>query len=521
VLENAGLFPFLDRVAREWLGEELVLPHAATWWCGQREEREHVLRHLDSLVVKTVDRGPLTLDGAMVHPPFPAGEALKAAIAREPWRFVGQERLRFSTTPVLAGARLEPRAMTLRTFAVYDGADYKVLPGGLTRCGGPDQTYLPSKPFGGICKDTWVMGDGREEALSLWTERRERARQKPMLGLYTSSAAENLFWSGRYAERANGLMRTLRTVLRQQELESRASAALVCDARLWRGLLDQAGEADAPPPGMEVVRRLALDAARAGSVHASCGAFARAAFSVRENWSNDTWRIVTRIRESASRGPEDPAFGSASELLDHLDELLMLFQAFAGQCADSMTRAEGWQFLELGRHLERAQMMVELFLGVTGEAGASEDDPPLLDALLEAHENLITYRRAYRTTPETPTVLHLLLAEPSNPRSLRSVLEQIHKRLREVYAATRRPTAHNLAGSVRERIARLDGLEDVCWQRLRLDPEAGLGRELSAVRALLFRAGEALSHEHFKHAEVYPRPLRSGGVSSPHQEGLR
>ena len=56
VLENPGLLAFLPKLSRHFLSQELILPSVATWWCGQRRERDFVLQNFDRLVIKQINR---------------------------------------------------------------------------------------------------------------------------------------------------------------------------------------------------------------------------------------------------------------------------------------------------------------------------------------------------------------------------------------------------------------------------------------------------------------------------------
>lgn len=518
VLENPGLYPFIPRIAEKWLGEDLQLPHAASWWCGQKPERDYVLQHMDELFIKTYDRSPIRIGDDVVYPPFLASTELREHIEREPWRFVGQERLSFSTVPVLSGGQLEPRAVTLRTFTAYEGPEYRVLPGALACCGEPKQSDLVDRLAGGICKDTWILGENQQTFDSLWVERQEETRQRPLIGLYTSTAAENLFWSGRYAERASSLVRTIRGLLREEDQDDFAPHGrdmLHCDTRLWQGLLDQAAASSDEQATLSTIRDIALSSEVEGGVSANITAFARSAFFVRENWSNDTWRVITRIGESSPE--EDHQHTDLRKLQDQLDDLIILFQAFAGQCSDSMSRTDGWQFLDLGRQVERGQMMLTLLHPVL-EADDVEQAPPL-EAMLEIHENLITYRRAYRTTPDLPTVMHLLLAEPSNPTSFRSILIHISSRLRHLARSTHRPATDVLASEVTTLVNRLDAFGDDNWNALtHLEEATSIPSFLQDAKETLLSLGSELSHLHFKHAGQRARALPTIRIPSPHLE---
>ncbi len=56
ILENIGLNPFMGKISKYFLEEELILPQIATWWCGQKKELDFVLTNIDTLVIKKIDR---------------------------------------------------------------------------------------------------------------------------------------------------------------------------------------------------------------------------------------------------------------------------------------------------------------------------------------------------------------------------------------------------------------------------------------------------------------------------------
>ena len=72
---------------------------------------------------------------------------------------MAQKPVALSTSPVLVGEKLAPRHIDLRPFAVNDGADVWVLPGGLTRVALREGELKVNSSQGGGSKDTWVLDD--------------------------------------------------------------------------------------------------------------------------------------------------------------------------------------------------------------------------------------------------------------------------------------------------------------------------------------------------------------------------
>ncbi|MGZ8190590.1 MAG: circularly permuted type 2 ATP-grasp protein, partial [Methylococcaceae bacterium] len=157
ILENPALLAFLPKLARHFLNQELILPSVATWWCGQRRERDFVLQNFDRLVIKQINRhqGNNALFVASLS--SKEKDQLRNQILAKPHLFVGQEQVSFSTVPAFIDHHIEPRNAVLRNFVVANADDYLVMPGGLTRVAREKNDFIVSNQAGGISKDTWVL----------------------------------------------------------------------------------------------------------------------------------------------------------------------------------------------------------------------------------------------------------------------------------------------------------------------------------------------------------------------------
>ncbi|HET9654323.1 MAG TPA: circularly permuted type 2 ATP-grasp protein, partial [Kineosporiaceae bacterium] len=218
VLENPGLVPYLPDLCRALLGTDPLLEDAATYWCGEDLSRRHVLARLGELVIRPIARGEGTGRRFGWELSDAERDRLRRRIEAEPWRWCGQEPLPLGTAPVVTSAGLQPRRMVLRTFAVAAGDGYQVMSGGLARVAAGDG-LLACGPAGAVAKDVWVQA-GEPSADT-------PARARPVTGAAaaggapatggplpspTPRAAEDLFWLGRYAERAEDTVRLLRVV---------------------------------------------------------------------------------------------------------------------------------------------------------------------------------------------------------------------------------------------------------------------------------------------------------------------
>ncbi len=436
LVETPALLAFLPALCRRLLGEELRTPSAATWWCGDPKARDHVLANLRRLVIKATYPSPGR------QPVF--GERLSREqlqdladrIRARPRDYVGQERLALSTTPVLVGGRLQPRPFLFRAFLTATKDSFTAMPGGLARVAAADDSLSVSMQQGGGSKDAWVLSDGPVSPFSLLPSAARPVELSRAGGDLPSRTADNLFWLGRYVERAEGFTRLLRGILvRLTEKAGLAEApelpallrALTHQGGTYPGFVGEGADGRLAAPEAEL-RSLVFDPARPGGLHGTLTAARRVARMVRDRISPDTWRTLNRLKlgtpggEAVADGEgrngatgRVPA-GTLSDVLDLLEGLLVSLTAFSGLATESMTRGQGWRFLELGRRLERSAHTLTLLRSTLVTAAGAEG--PLLEAVLEVADSSMTYRRRYLGSLQAAPVLDLLVADETNPRSL-------------------------------------------------------------------------------------------------------
>jgi uncharacterized alpha-E superfamily protein len=496
-VENRALMAFLPRLARELLGEDLKLPSVPTWWCGDDDSRAYVLDNLERLVVKPIraTAGRPTRFGAALA--AEERNALARAIRAEPYLYVGQEHVPLSTAPVAVNGRLEPRAVVLRGFLVADAGGYAVMPGGLCRVAPSSDSQVVSNQRGGVSKDVWVLASEPERDVAVLAAA-DRPLQVERRGEEVPGrVADNLFWVGRYAARAEASGRALREVVQHMldlEGERCAAALLGVVTRLTGtlpGFVGPGAEERIAAPEAEL-RSVLLDPQRVGSLRFNLDALVRAARTVRDRFSSDSWRVIAALDR------EPPAGDDLQDAYEHLDRVLLLLAAFAGLSADSINRGQRWRFLELGRRTERA-------LGAIALVGAfcpPHGDPTGVpwEAVLAIADASITYRRRYRSTADPGAILDLLIDDETNPRSLLYQLLQLELLLDGLAAASapsqRTPEqmlVREAVDEVRSTGAQLDGT--AAEKVRRLDAELGIG--LQHVSSRLAALSEELARSYF------------------------
>jgi uncharacterized circularly permuted ATP-grasp superfamily protein len=141
-----------------YLSEDPVLPNVQTYLLGNRSDRQYVLEHLDTLVVKAV--GESGGYGMLIGPHSTAQEraAFRDKIQADPRNYIAQPTLMLSRCACLAGDQIEPRHVDLRPYVLY-GERVSIVPGGLTRVALRKGSLVVNSSQGGGSKDTWVLRD--------------------------------------------------------------------------------------------------------------------------------------------------------------------------------------------------------------------------------------------------------------------------------------------------------------------------------------------------------------------------
>lgn len=530
VLENPALMAFMSNIARYFLNEELKIPPAATWWCGQPRECNYVLTHLDELVIKQILPGSEPMRGGALSTAEKA--TLQAQILARPHLFIGQEEITCSTIPVLTPGQLEPRQMVLRSFLVATEESYMAMPGGLTRVSSSHD--LPVLFDEAVSKDTWILSKEPEQAISLIPFMGQITALQHGQAELPSRVGENLFWLGRYTERAESIIRLLRVVLlhmlepldmttneQSQTCLHSLLRAVTHVTKTYPGFVgDEEAQHHLNNPIPELLS-LFLDKSRLGSLASTLNALLYAVRSVRDRISPDIWRVFNTIEDGVqilkvhrnmamaeeTNTIDDLDSEILSATLEELDQLLISFAAFSGFVVEGMTHGQGWRFLMIGRRLERAQQTIPLLRTLL--ANQLDCEPILLEYLLIICDSIMTYRSRYRTQVQPQPTLELLLLDENNPRALAYQLQHLQTYVRQlpradsVYAYKNQEQRLALEGLTRLRLASPEELlqtDDTQVFRTHLD------QLLVRLSHILPALSDALTHSYFSHVEQ-PRQL--------------
>lgn len=429
VMESRALLGFLPKLCRRLLGEDLMLPNQATWWCGQPGERERVAAGLDDLIVAPAFNAPGPggqLSGPQLVADMTPDEraGFLRRFADRPGDFVGQEVVRLSTMPVLRDGKLEPAPFVLRVFAAFTPDGVKILPGGFCRMSDRTDVRAISMGEGARTADVWILDDKPVERMTLIPSR-ENVKVRRILGHLPSRAADNLFWLGRYIERAEAtlrLVRSLCTSLMASESAIHATGETFDALRRllveW-GALSEHAEASSV---LDAARASLHDEAAWGSVIALVRSAKRTASGMRERLSPDFWALLLELE--ADLGDGEP-LTSEAQALKQVEDALQHLAGLSGLAQENMNRVAGWRFLDIGRRVERGVNICR-FTRMLAHDEATLDD---LDLLLDLADSQITYRARYLVGLALTPVRDLVMLDPYNTRSLAFQLTALKEHL--------------------------------------------------------------------------------------------
>ena len=390
ILETQIIAAHLPAIARRLLGRDLALAGTDAWW----GEVPHA--HTESPVAIGPAFG--TLPHFEPKSGFRTGDPGMLAADRHK---VGFRVLPLSRTAVVEDGKLVSRPLILRFFAARTADGWSVMPGGFARMANAEDGGTLSFHEGGRSADLWVVSDQAVPDLSLITTSTSET-VKRQAGSLPSRAADNLFWLGRYIERAEGALRILRAY------HARLAETGNPDLPLLKAVT--AYLADLEIDTAEPVPRMLLS--NIDSAVYSAG-------NIRDRFSPDGWMALTDLQKTAHRFSEKVAAGD--DAAHAMTILLRKLAGFAGLVHENMYRFMGWRFLTIGRHLERGLHMTALLAHLTGPDAPEGAD----DILLDIGDNVMTHRRHYSVTTSTASVVDLMALDPYNPRSVIFQLTEI------------------------------------------------------------------------------------------------
>ncbi len=429
LMESRALLSFLPALSKRLLGEGLKLPNVATWWCGQPAERAQVMRNIDTLAIANafsgqghaaISRGPRMLGDLNAD----ERASLLSAMQARPVDFVGQEVVRLSNTPAWRDGGLRPSPFVLRVYAAATPDGWKIMPGGFCRVSDQQDARAISMGEGAQAADVWVLSQGPVERVSLMANR-DDVKVRRIMGNLPSRAADNLFWLGRYLERAEATLRLVRALCTSLMDSDAATHGAGETLEKLQGLLIEWGAVDKEAEGQvaDYAKTTLHDNDAYGSVISLVQSARRTAASMRERLSEDFWKLLLNMEAVLLAGAKEAV--SEAECLSQAERTLQALATLSGLAQENMNRVAGWRFLDMGRRIERGVNTCRIMRRLADD-DATQDD---LDLLLDLVDSQITYRSRYLVGMAMNPVRDLVMLDPFNPRSVAFQVEALKDHL--------------------------------------------------------------------------------------------
>ena len=466
ILESPGLLRFLPELAERLLGETPLLRTAPLYWGGINTERSHLLTNLSSLLIR-----PVTGGEAIVGPAL-SSEQLKtlgARIEATPWQWVGQELPQFSSAPTdYYPGGLSAANVGMRLFTVSQRSGYAPMIGGLGYLVAPGTAAFKMNSV--AAKDIWVRTPTRVTAERIPTAppaELPAITPSPTWGVSSPRVLSDLFWMGRYAERAENMARLL-TVTRERYHEFRYRRELPgseCVPVLLTALGAITGTGTGDGDYAEMIATapttlwsLTADRHRSGSLAQSVERLGLSARAVRDQMSNDTWMVLAAVERALLHAPDSPPDSQAEgdAFLSSTNNITLAgMLALSGVAAESMVHDVGWTMMDIGKRIERGLCLTALLRATLTTVRSPGAEQTLTESTLITCESSVIYRRRNPGTVSVAAVAELVLFDAENPRSLVFQLERLRAGLKALPGSSGSSKPERLVEEIINRLRRI------------------------------------------------------------------
>ncbi|EMY63148.1 circularly permuted type 2 ATP-grasp protein [Leptospira terpstrae] len=426
-LENRALLPFYSDLCRFYLGEDLILPMAPTYWMGTPHHFQLVLQNPEKYVFKTVSRTDEEKPVTFIELSGDRKDSFLYKLRLSPNRFIAQEMIASATVPVLGENGFRPGRAIMRTFVSSSGSGYQTMAGGLVRVSPSLDDFFITSQRGAWSKDLWVLATETQKEESLLVPKSDQVLISRKSAGVPSRVADNLFWLARYLERSENQTRVIREATykilqvedgyERESLEN--SLKLVTHVtNSYPGFIgDDAGDLFLNP--FPELQRLTTNRQVVGSLAFHLRSLVLASKSVRDRLSEDMKKILLQLEDQSNHEIE-----SYDQIIDFLQKIVVNLSSLTGLSFENMSREAGWYFLNLGRRIERSINMILMLQGMI--RWDSFRDKASFETFLRINDIRLTYNRRYSGKIDQESVLDILLFDTTNPRSFAYQLEQIN-----------------------------------------------------------------------------------------------
>jgi len=506
VLENHAFLAFMNNISRYFLGQDLIMPSVATWWCGHARELSHVIANMDKLIIKKANRRShfRSIYGRLLT--HVDKQDLIKRISQHPHEYIAQEEVSLSTTPSLIDGNIEPRYAALRAFLVADENGYHVMQGGLTRSSPVKDRFVISNQYGGLSKDTWIVSDKTESVQEKIVLHTVSSVNKHIS--LPSRSAENLFWIGRYCERTMSAIKFMNITINVLNLDRNFGGSakqehikyllqsLTHLTSTYPGFIDEDDLVKNPYP--EIID-LVSNTKRPGSIASTIGSFLHSVSAVRNQWDLEIWRIVDLI-DNGYNDIRNVSSMNSNNIQKTLEGLYHNMFTFLGVILESMPRDNGFLLLETGKLIERILSRISVLQSNFGTKNAENVENELIEATLINHNLLVNYRQIYKSQMSVEAMLDMVLLEKTLPFSMVYMLDELKKNLAELPGATRSERLNDAQKAVLEAstLIKLANISDLSSCNEERDREH-LFTLLGKVSGLISTVSMTMTNMYFSH----------------------
>jgi uncharacterized alpha-E superfamily protein len=364
----------------------------------------------------------------------------------------------------------------MRLFTVAQRGGYAPMVGGLGYLLAPGNAAYRMNTL--AAKDVWVRSPIRVTAERTPAPSVElpAITPSPTRAVSSPRVLSDLFWLGRYSERAENMARLLNVTreryhefrYRQDMPGSECVPVLLASLGRITGTDTGASGDDAEMIAIAPTTLWALtaDRHRAGSLAQSVERLGSSARAVRDQMSNDTWMVLAAVDRAVMRHSATPpdlhAEGEGYLAAAHSQTLAGML-ALSGVAAESMVRDVGWTMMDIGKRIERGIWLTALMRATLTKVRSRGAEQTITESTLVACESSVIYRRRMLGKVSVAAVADLVLFDEENPRSLAYQFERLRVNLKALPSSSGSTRPERLIDEVAARLRRLDpaDLEDV------------------------------------------------------------
>lgn len=437
ILENLALNPFMNNICMYFFDQELIIPQIATWWCGQKTERDYVFEHLDDLIIKSIDKS--SSKNIFVASELSSFQktSLKTMIEQNPYTYIAQEKIEFSTIPSFTGKEIEARKNALRLFAFKNDNEYKFMNGGLVRISSHKDAFIVSNQKGGGSKDLWIINNQK-------TVEKDTKSYDLLCDTYdnsimslTTKKAENIFWLGRYLQRAIITARIIRLYIKYTMRNNRANpmteeAFILYAQSITHLTMTYPGFLDEDIRESQELFRVIKDKYATGSFSFTIAMLSNVHMNIKNLLSDECSKVYEKLQDNWDVYLEH----QSTEYTQHaiaLDEVLIYLNAYKELIRESISKEQGLIFYEIGEKLEMAVLLSSKIRSLTTLKQENVTKLEILQFLLHSHDSFNSFKSMYKSSLSTKSVLEFLLLRSDSPKSLISIVKSIIDMLEFIY----------------------------------------------------------------------------------------